>query len=75
LRSAALLAPELRRAGEILCHNADARRWHRGTRQQFGPAVIADKSVREILDSGREQADGVQRPRITLHADRRQQRE
>ena len=61
-----------RRAREILRHDTDARRLHRSTRQQFGPVGHRRKPVREILDAGREQPDGVQRPRITLHADRRQ---
>ena len=43
-----------------------------GLRQQFGPAGHRRKPAREILDAGREQPDGVERPRITLHADRRQ---
>ena len=36
---------------------------------------MAESAVREVLDAGREQPDGIQRPRKTFHADRRQQPE
>jgi len=63
-----LPAGGFRVAGKILHHDADARNWHRGPRQQFGPARHRRKPVGQIRNTGREQADGIERPRKTFHA-------
>ena len=44
-----------------------------GGSSNSGRPVIADKPARHIVDAGREQPDGIERPRIAFHADRRQQ--
>ena len=68
-----LRACRFRSAGEFLRDEADPRHGEPRRRQQFGPVGHGRKAVREILHAGREQADGIERPRKAFHADRRQQ--
>ena len=63
-----------RRAGKVLRHDADARCGRlNADGSNSGRPVIAESPQRQIVHAGREQPDRIERPRITFHADRRQQ--